>query len=75
MDTSLYQVSSLESQRIPGYTRIDARLGWHARENLEVSGGVQNLLDNHHPEFNGPDTGVLPSEIKRSVYGKMVFRF
>jgi len=75
LDTALYHVSSLGSQQVPGYTRIDSRLGWHMRENIEVSGGVQNLLDNRHPEFNGVDISVLPSQVRRSVYGKMVFRF
>ena len=75
LDTALYRVSSLGGQQVPGYTRIDARLGWHIRENIEVSGGVQNLLDNRHPEFNGIDVLVLPSQVRRSVYGKMIFRF
>lgn len=74
-DTALYRVSRLPSQQIPGYTRIDSRIGWHARENLEVSAGVQNLLDNRHAEFVGIDISVVPSQVRRSVYGKMTFRF
>lgn len=74
-DTALYRVSRLGTQQVPGYTRIDSRLGWHARENIEVSGGVQNLLDNRHAEFNGIDISVLPSQVRRSVYGKLTLRF
>lgn len=73
LDTSLYRVSSLAGQLVPGYTRIDSRLGWHVRENVELSGGVQNLLDNRHAEFGA--VGVIPSQVRRSVYGKMIFRF
>ncbi|MCM3874079.1 MAG: TonB-dependent receptor [Pyrinomonadaceae bacterium] len=75
LDTALYRVSRLSGQQVPGYTRIDSRLGWHARENVEISGGVQNLLDNRHAEFNGPDTLVVASQVRRSVYGKVTFRF
>jgi iron complex outermembrane receptor protein len=75
LDTALYHVSSLGGQQVPSYTRIDSGLGWRLRENLEVSGGVQNLLDNRHPEFYGLDLLVLPSQVRRSVYGKMIFRF
>jgi iron complex outermembrane receptor protein len=75
LDTALYHVSSLRDQRVPSYTRIDSRLGWHIRENIEVSGGVQNLLDNRHLEFSGIDVLVLPSQVRRSVYGRMIFRF
>ena len=74
-DTALYHVSSLGGQQVPGYTRIDSRLGWRIRENIEVSGAVQNLLDNRHPEYNGADVLVLPSQVRRSAYGKMIFRF
>ena len=38
LDTALYHVSSLSGQQVPAYTRIDARLGWHVQENIEVSG-------------------------------------
>ena len=75
MDTALYHVSTLRGQQVPGYTRIDSRIGWRIRENIEVSGGVQNLLDNRHPEFNGPDLLVLPSQVRRSAYGKLTWRF
>jgi iron complex outermembrane receptor protein len=70
LDTALYRVSSLKGQDVPGYTRIDSSLGWHIRENVEASGGVQNLLDRKHAEFNGVDTLVLPSQVRRSVYEK-----
>jgi iron complex outermembrane receptor protein len=75
LDTALYHVSRLGGQPVPGYTRIDSRIGWHIRENIEVSGGVQNLLDNRHLEFNGADVLVLPSQVRRSVYGKLTWRF
>jgi iron complex outermembrane receptor protein len=74
-DTSLYRVSSLKGQLVAGYTRIDSALSWHLGENVEASGGVQNLLDKRHAEFNGVDTLVSPSQVRRSVYGKMIFRF
>jgi len=75
LDTALYHVSSLRSQPVPSYTRVDARLGWRLRDNLEASGGVQNLLNNRHLEYDAPDSFVVPSQVKRSVYGKMTFRF
>jgi iron complex outermembrane receptor protein len=75
LDSALYQVSSLRSQQVPSYTRVDARLGWRLRENLEVSGAVQNLLNNRHAEYNAADSFVVPSQVRRSVYGKMTFKF
>jgi iron complex outermembrane receptor protein len=75
LDTSLYHISRLATDGVPAYTRVDARLGWHARENVELSLAVQNLLDNRHPEFAGDGTGVLTGEVKRAAYGKFTWRF
>jgi iron complex outermembrane receptor protein len=75
LDNSLYYVAHLPLQQIPAYTRLDARLGWRVREGLDLSLGLQNLLDPRHPEFNSPDSGVITSQPKRSVYGKATWRF
>ena len=75
LDNSLYRVSRLPAPQIPGYTRLDLRLGWRVRESLELSLGLNNLLDDHHPEFNGFDLLVLTSQVKRSIYGKATWRF
>jgi iron complex outermembrane receptor protein len=73
LDASLYQTSSRVTDRIPSYTRFDARLGWRVRENVELSVALQNLLDKQHPEFSG--VGVLTSQPTRAAYGKLTWRF
>ncbi len=75
LDTALYHVSRLAGQPVPGYTRLDARLGWHVRENVELSLGLQNLLDKQHPEFDTIGVAVIPSQVRRSFYGKVTWRF
>ncbi|MBI1764111.1 MAG: TonB-dependent receptor [Acidobacteria bacterium] len=75
LDAALYHVSALTAQQIPRYTRLDLRLGWRVTESLDFSLGGQNLLDNRHPEFNGLDLTVVPSQIKRSFVGKATWRF
>jgi iron complex outermembrane receptor protein len=72
-DAALYYVSSLVNQQTPSYTRIDARLGWRPTESIALSFAGQNLLG-RHAEFAGRGT-VLPSEQKRSAYGKATWRF
>jgi iron complex outermembrane receptor protein len=75
LDSGLYHVSSLSSINIPRYTRLDLRFGWRAKEYLELSLSAQNLLDDHHPEFNGHDTVAIMSQARRSVYAKASWRF
>jgi iron complex outermembrane receptor protein len=80
LDAALYRVSRLLGApgvipSIPGYTRLDLRFGWKVRETLELSLGLQNLLDDRHSESAVVDATFIPSQIKRSIYGKATWRF
>ncbi len=75
LDLSLYHVSRLLSQPVPRYTRVDTRVGWRVREGIELSVGLQNLLDERHVEFAGADAAVLISQPQRSAYGKLSWHF
>jgi iron complex outermembrane receptor protein len=75
LDASLYYVSRLPSDPVPGYTRIDARLAWHAAESLELSLGLQNLGNNDHPELIQTIVGVKTSLIKTDGYAKLAWWF
>jgi iron complex outermembrane recepter protein len=69
-----YYVDELSGLAIPDYVRVDARLAWKPLENLEVSLVGQNLLDPHHPEFNGyvyQDNAQIP----RSIYANVNVKF
>jgi iron complex outermembrane receptor protein len=59
---------------IPSYERLDLRLGWRPNEKLELSLVGQNLLDHRHPEFLS-ELGIAASEIQRSFYGKVTYRY
>jgi iron complex outermembrane recepter protein len=74
-DTSAYFVDRLPFQGVPSYTRLDSVLTWKAREHFSVSFVGQNLLKDHHLEFNGLDQVVLSSLVKRSAYAKFVWKF
>ncbi|MFI3118573.1 MAG: TonB-dependent receptor [Methylococcaceae bacterium] len=71
-DTTVYYVDNLRDAivKVPNYTRLDLRLGWRPLKALELSLAGQNLLDDRHPEFVA--SGLVASEIPRSIYGKAV---
>jgi iron complex outermembrane receptor protein len=71
LDLLLRHVSSLPFQGVPAYTALDARWGWRASSNTEVSLTFNNLLDREHAEF-----GALPgrSEFGRGVFLKALWR-
>jgi iron complex outermembrane receptor protein len=57
---------------VPSYFEVDTRLGW-VLNRLELALVGQNLLHGHHPEYGF----VAPAreEIRRSVYGKISWRY
>lgn len=63
-----------QTQRIAGYTTLDARLGWTPHKGLDLSLVGQNLLDSQHPEFS--ESATHPTyEIPRGVYAKATWKF
>ena len=74
-DNSLKYVASLPTFNIPGYARVDTRLGWTIGESVELSISGQNLAQTRHVEFVDTSSGLVPTEIARSVFGKIAWRF
>ena len=73
-DSALYYVDAIPNFDIPAYLRLDLRLGWHPVRNLDLSLVLQNLLEDRHREF-ATISGLQPTEIPRSVYAKVTWRF
>jgi hypothetical protein len=59
---------------VAAYTRLDTRLGWKAGENVDISIAGQNLLTPRHPEFLDA-IQLTPTQVARSVVGKITWRF
>jgi iron complex outermembrane receptor protein len=61
---------------IKPYTRWDTRLGYLVNRNLDVSFGVQNILNHYHQEFkSGLFSSANGAELARTYYVKAVLRF
>ncbi|RSZ59512.1 TonB-dependent receptor [Massilia atriviolacea] len=63
------KVARLDSDKVPGYTALDARAGWRLRRNLELSVSGHNL-NGAHAEY-GPL--ATRSEIPREIAVKLVW--
>jgi iron complex outermembrane receptor protein len=80
LDLWAYYVNKLtvssfsNTQVIPDYISLNARLAWRPRKDLELSLVGHNLLDNRHPEFMG-ENFITPTEVERSVYGQIRWDF
>lgn len=73
-DTSASYVGSLGKGPVPSYTRLDTRLGWRVGEGVEFSVAGENLLTPRHFEFLD-GVQVHPTQVERSVVGKVTWRF
>jgi iron complex outermembrane receptor protein len=74
-DSTLRYVDSLPAPRIPSYVTMDVRVAWKPRKDLELSIVGQNLFDDRHPEFAPTFVGTQKTEVQRSVYGMVVWRY
>jgi iron complex outermembrane receptor protein len=74
-DTNAYFVGRLPAQFVPSYTRLDSQLTWRLAERVQLSVTGQNLLRDHHVEFNDQFQSVNSSQVKRSVYAKITRQF
>jgi len=78
LEAYIRYVGSLEAPGFPqtdSYVALDARLGWSPRKGVELSLVGQNLLDGSHPEFNPDFIFSIPTEVERSIYGKVTLSF
>jgi iron complex outermembrane receptor protein len=74
-DSNAYFVSSLPAQSVSSYTRLDEQLTWRPAQQWEVSLVGQNLLADHHLEFNDYLQSLDSTQIKRSAYAKITWHF
>lgn len=74
-DMILRYVDSIVQLEVPKYFEMDLRLACQLREHLEVSLIGRNLLDSHHPEFDQGRYPYYVTEVERSVFGGLTWRY
>ena len=73
-DSAYYFTGGLAHTLLRSYHRVDCRLGWVPSAKFDFSFVVQNMLDKQHLEAVS-SSFESPSEVGRSVYGKVTWRF
>jgi len=69
------RVKAIDTVSIAGYVTLDVRLAWKPTSSLELAIVGQNLLQRRHPEYIPEFINTTASEVPRSVYGKLTWRF
>jgi iron complex outermembrane receptor protein len=72
VDVFLRHASALPKPALPGYTTMDARIGWRASRRFEVSVWGRNLLDRQYAEFI--TTNSLNEQVHRRGGLKLTWR-
>ncbi len=74
-NVAAYYVDRLPAQQVSSYVRIDTNLTWQPTDTLMVSVVGQNLLRDQHVESLDIQTSVNSSQLERSVYAKLTWKF
>ncbi len=61
-------VDVLPGPDVPSYVEMDARLGWRAAKNFEVSLVCQNMWHDDHWESPNSSLGDVSTQVERGVY-------
>ncbi|SES62877.1 iron complex outermembrane recepter protein [Nitrosomonas marina] len=73
LNSMFYYTDRLRAHNVSDQARLDLRLAWSPKPDLELSVVAQNITNKQHQEFTAQD--VLNSGIPRSVYGRILLRF
>ena len=74
-DLWVRHVSRLPDQDVKAYTTLDVRFAYRPVAGIEISLVGQNLLSRSHEEFSPEIVDTMPSEVERSAYGKLTWKF
>lgn len=74
-DLIIRYVDRLRSLNVSSYFSLDARLGWRPVKSFELSVSGQNLLNKRHLEFIPDFISTSPTEVRRTFYGTVTWRF
>ena len=69
------RIISMDSRSFPAHVTMDARLAWKPSSNLELSLVGRNLFQNQQPEYRAEVINTTATEIPRSIYAKITFKF
>ena len=74
-DLTLRYVDKLPSVNIPSYYSLDTRVGWKPFTALELSVIGQNLLNSRHLEFMPEFINTTPTQVGRTISGRVTWKF
>ncbi|MBN1764550.1 MAG: TonB-dependent receptor [Sedimentisphaerales bacterium] len=75
LNTLAYYNDQASAALAGSYIRMDVGLNWHVSEQMEIGVWGQNLLDNTHPEYKEDVLSSDYTEVPRSYYVQMTYRF
>ena len=78
LNASAYYVETISDgagASVPSYVRLDLGMTWRPRDGMELSAGIQNVLDDRHPEFVSGNGAPNQTETPRALYAQLNWRF
>jgi iron complex outermembrane receptor protein len=72
-DLTIRYVDRLVGLNIPSYYSVDTHFSYPLLHSFELSVGSENLLNQKHLEFIPDFINTSPTEVKRSIYGRITW--
>jgi iron complex outermembrane receptor protein len=72
-DLTIRYVDRLVGLNIPSYYSVDTHFSYPLPHSFELSVGSENLLNQKHLEFIPDFINTSPTEVKRSIYGRITW--
>lgn len=75
LDAGVRFVDKLQTLGVNSYWAMDTRVSWRPSGQWEISVVAQNLFDDSHAEWAEDRDNRFPTEIERSIFGKISWKF
>jgi len=75
LNAGVSYVSRVPEYKVPAYVSTDLSVVWKPNDSMDVAVGVTNMFDNHHPEFGASSAQSIVTEVPRTVYVQVNYKF
>jgi outer membrane receptor protein involved in Fe transport len=75
LNASAYFTDRVREFNVPSYISTDLNLSWQLSEEMNLTVGVLNLLDDKHPEFGSTGNVSVAGDVPRTVYAQLSYKF
>jgi iron complex outermembrane recepter protein len=75
LNTGVYFVDRVTAFNVPAYITTDLNIMWEPRDGMEITVGVNNLVDDNHLEYRTTAGQGYADQVPRTIYAQVSWSF